>query len=175
MSAPSNKQKILAAAASVTERHGAANLTLDRVAEAARLSKGGLLYHFPSKRALLEGMLEHLLALMNDRLKLIAVTDATPATQLSGLIEALTQQTKAERAMTQALLAAAAEDPALLENARDQFAAWLHHSEQLSPYGAVLVLAAEGLLLLDLLGLLKNDAERERLSTLLGKTASDWS
>ena len=59
----SSKQRILQAAASVVDESGAAHLTLEAVAEAAGLSKGGLLYHFPNKRALLSGMLEYLLDL----------------------------------------------------------------------------------------------------------------
>jgi AcrR family transcriptional regulator len=37
---------------------GAGVLTMDRVAEAAGLSKGGLIYHFPTKEALLAGFQE---------------------------------------------------------------------------------------------------------------------
>ena len=39
---------------------GSRAATLDAVAEAAGVSKGGLLYHFPSKDALVEGMLDRL-------------------------------------------------------------------------------------------------------------------
>ena len=45
---------ILEAAAGIVEASGAAHLTIDAVAAAASVSKGGVLYHFPSKQALLE-------------------------------------------------------------------------------------------------------------------------
>ena len=37
---------------------GAVHLTLDAVAERAGVSKGGLLYHFPSKESLLQAMVD---------------------------------------------------------------------------------------------------------------------
>ena len=45
------RDRILEAAERVVAEVGAARLTLDVVAQAAGVSKGGLLYHFPSKRA----------------------------------------------------------------------------------------------------------------------------
>src|SRR5215467_5089269 len=47
------RDRILDAAERVVGDVGAARLTLDVVAQAAGVSKGGLLYHFPSKESLL--------------------------------------------------------------------------------------------------------------------------
>jgi len=58
----SKRSVILEAAARRVAQSGAAHLTIDAVAKEAGISKGGLLYHFPSKEALLVGMLEQLLA-----------------------------------------------------------------------------------------------------------------
>ena len=55
------RARIRVAAAKVIERDGAGHLTLEKVAAQADLSKGGLLYHYPSKDALLQGLLDHLL------------------------------------------------------------------------------------------------------------------
>ena len=49
----SARERILEAAERVITEVGAAHLTLDAVAQAAGVSKGGLLYHFPSKESLL--------------------------------------------------------------------------------------------------------------------------
>jgi AcrR family transcriptional regulator len=51
------RQKVLEAAERIVSRVGGHGLTLDAVSEEAGISKGGLLYHFPSKDALLEGLL----------------------------------------------------------------------------------------------------------------------
>src|SRR5919112_4767165 len=57
----SSREKILDAAAELVSEIGAGRLTLDAVAERASLSKGGLLYNFPTKEALLQGMLERII------------------------------------------------------------------------------------------------------------------
>lgn len=51
-------EKILSAAAALARDIGPGNLSLDAVAERAGVSKGGLLYHFPSKSKLLEALVE---------------------------------------------------------------------------------------------------------------------
>ena len=61
MKSEQTRARIRVAAATVIERDGAGHLTLDKVAAEAGLSKGGLLYHYPTKDALLEGLLGHLL------------------------------------------------------------------------------------------------------------------
>ena len=55
-----SKQDILDAAQRIVARNGASHLTIDAVAREAGLSKGGVLYNFPTKEKLLEGMLERL-------------------------------------------------------------------------------------------------------------------
>ena len=52
------RAKLLDAAAAVVRRDGAQALTLDAVAAEAGVSKGGLLYHFKSKRELLDALVE---------------------------------------------------------------------------------------------------------------------
>jgi len=49
---------LLDAAETVVVRQGIANLTLDAVAVEAKLSKGGLLHHFPNKDCLVEAMVQ---------------------------------------------------------------------------------------------------------------------
>lgn len=56
----SNRTRILDAAFSVVQRDGVTALTYESVAAEAGLTKGGLLYHFPSREALLQGLHEHL-------------------------------------------------------------------------------------------------------------------
>ena len=54
------KRKLLEAAALVVKEKGASQLTLEAVAKQANVSKGGLLYHYPNKQALLKAMISHL-------------------------------------------------------------------------------------------------------------------
>ncbi len=62
MSRPSARPKLIDAALTVVEERGIAALTLDAVAEYAGVTKRGLLYHFPSKHALLLGVHEDMAA-----------------------------------------------------------------------------------------------------------------
>lgn len=58
------RTRILDAAERIVLRRGVGGLTLEAAAREAGVSKGGLLYHFASKEALLSGMLERLAAFM---------------------------------------------------------------------------------------------------------------
>lgn len=55
---PNSRQAILDAAEALASEIGANHMSLDAVAAKAGISKGGLLYQFPSKVALLKGMIE---------------------------------------------------------------------------------------------------------------------
>src|SRR5262249_22876104 len=54
---PNSREAILDAAEALASQIGANHMSLDAVAKKAGISKGGLLYQFPSKVALLQGML----------------------------------------------------------------------------------------------------------------------
>ncbi|HFK6268661.1 TPA: TetR family transcriptional regulator, partial [Listeria monocytogenes] len=52
------KNNLLTAASEIVKEEGVVKLTLEAVAQRAGVSKGGLLYHYPSKEALIKGMVE---------------------------------------------------------------------------------------------------------------------
>lgn len=56
----SGRERVLDSYAEILRNEGAAAATLDEVARRAEISKGGLLHHFGSKEALVEGLLERL-------------------------------------------------------------------------------------------------------------------
>lgn len=53
------KAMIFEACSQILRRDGLSSLTLDAVADEAKLSKGGLLYHFPNKLALIEALFDY--------------------------------------------------------------------------------------------------------------------
>jgi AcrR family transcriptional regulator len=59
------RTRILDAVERIVVARGVAGLTLDAAAREAGVSKGGLLYHFASKEALLAGLMERLAAFMS--------------------------------------------------------------------------------------------------------------
>lgn len=153
------RARLLQAAATVVEHHGAAKLTLDRVAAEASVSKGGLLYHFPSKQALLEGMMQDLLSRSRERLEDgRRAFDGDPRATIRSFVRAEAEQGPAERRMTSALIAAAAQDPKLIAPARALFADWMRQVKAESDDGPLLMLACEGIRFLSMFDLLPGGA-----------------
>ncbi|AZE46016.1 Transcriptional regulator, AcrR family [Pseudomonas chlororaphis] len=56
----SNRSKILDAAIRVINRDGLTAVTFDSVAAEAEVTRGGMIYHFPSREALIEAINQHL-------------------------------------------------------------------------------------------------------------------
>ena len=158
MKSKKNRARIRVAAAKVIERDGAGRLTLEKVAAEAGVSKGGLLYHYPSKDALLQGLLDHLL---ENRAGLIeglsSPDDLSNTALLNSLIDADFDLPKEERIMAQGLIAASAENPDLLTPAREHVVAVfsaLSESKHAAAQAQTIFLASQGLQFLQLLGLL---------------------
>lgn len=63
------KEKILRAACNLIEEQGITRFTLENIAQRANVSKGGLLYHFPSKEILVQSMIEEFLKELNNSLR----------------------------------------------------------------------------------------------------------
>ncbi len=108
----SARQKILAAADELSRDLGPANLSLDAVAQRAGVSKGGLLYHFPSKARLLKAMVEHYIEVFDANL---AETEREHGGGENRLVEAYLDLVVADLARkqppSQGVLAALSENP----------------------------------------------------------------
>jgi AcrR family transcriptional regulator len=61
------RERVLDAAESVVIKRGVNDMTLEAVAAQARVSKGGLLYHFPSKDAIVQGMVSRIASIVQER------------------------------------------------------------------------------------------------------------
>lgn len=70
MSKPSKKSIIAEAAGLIVVEQGSLDITLEAVAKRANVSKGGLLYHFPTKDALIYGAIEHLMGELDELIAL---------------------------------------------------------------------------------------------------------
>ena len=159
------KQRLLETANRIVQRDGAARLTLDAVAAEAGVSKGGLLYHFKTKRDLLDAMLEGWLE--EFAAEIDAAREGRPFAH--GYVKAsdMSGWAAAERATEFGLLAAMVDQPGTLERVRARYAAWQEQlaGEAADPVEATVArLAADGLWLNDLLGLAPPAGElRERV------------
>ena len=169
------RNEILEAAFKVVEQQGANHLTIDAVAKAADFSKGGVLYHFASKKALLTGMLDHLIEINRNRMD--AHQQQSNDNPLAALLHARDEMTAAEQRASLALLVAFAEDTDLLDPARDQFNAMFKRATDQSGNvmeATLLFLANEGLRYLDLFNLNPlQDKERIKVSRYLSEKAGE--
>ena len=139
------RAKLLDAAGAVIRRDGPQALTLDAVAAQAGVSKGGLLYHFKSKRELLDGLVDRW---MDDFQRDI---DAEAGNFARRYVAANDGAHAEEVGMLAALVA----DPQVLAAVRDRHETWQDRvaSEGGDPVDATVArLAADGLWLADLLG-----------------------
>jgi AcrR family transcriptional regulator len=151
------RARLLDAASTVIRRDGPQALTLDAVAAQAGVSKGGLLYHFASKRELLDALVARWLDDFDRDI------EAEPGNFAERYVRA-SDGAKAEEA---GLLAALVADPKVLATVRERHVAWQDRvaAEAGDPVdGTVARLAADGLWLADLLGIAPPEGDlRERV------------
>ena len=172
MARPSRRRELLDAANAVIRRDGAHALTLDAVAAEAGVSKGGVLYHFGSKRALIDGLVG---CWLDDFEAQFDGPDFAAAyVRASDLSDAGPELSASEFGMLAALI----EVPEVLEVARERHAEWMERmlGGALAREDAWLVrLAADGLWYSDLLGVAppQGDDRRRLIARLLAFAAGD--
>ena len=169
----SSQDAIVDAAEAVVLKGGAAHMTLDAVAAKAGVSKGGLLYHFPTKKALLKAMLDRHVQRLDEarKRKSAELPDGATRAIEAYILSSLARDRRTER-ISAALLAAVAHDPRLLEPIRNKYQRVL---SELTPSGlrferaAVIALAADGLRLLEILSLspLKDKQRKQVIEEML--------
>lgn len=144
----SSRVTILEAAAAVCAEVGVRGLTLQAVADRAGMSKGGLLYNFPSKDALLHGMVDQYVEQIGG-----GTADSTTMTSLQRLLLHRAQcKDDGERQAASSMVAAIAERPELLHPVRRLYSRIWDELKAGDQPGQALVawLASEGLFLFEL-------------------------
>jgi len=166
------RDRILDAAADLVGEIGAGRVTLDAVAERAGLSKGGLLYHFPNKDALLQGMIERMVdEAVAEKDQLRGETDVVRNREAYLSVAATLERACDECQVANGLLAALAENPRLLDPVRRvvsrEWEALKTNSDD--PEAALVAwLAAQGLSALAMHEISPlDDADRERVAAAL--------
>jgi len=147
---------MLDAAQAVVLRAGVARLTLDAVAKRAGVSKGGVMYNFPTKAALLEAMIERLVARnVHAHAAITAKLPDRPGRSLRAYVMNSARALDDDDRVSAALLAAVANDPGLLAPAARYFAQRFASISRDLPFerAALVHLATEGLWMLELLRL----------------------
>ncbi len=154
----SRREAMLDAAAELVHQNGAAHLTLDAVCVKANVSKGGLLYHFPTKEDLLRAMATRLIDTMNS-IKQKEMEKLPPSRAKLLKAHLLSMEylwSERVRPIASALLAVGANDPGLLKSVGEAQRKMLREMEEsgLSPaFIRIATFAVLGLHLSEMLGL----------------------
>ena len=126
MRKPEKIEELLRAAHNVVCRDGVARLTLDLVAKEAGVSKGAVLYYFPSKNALIAAMLDTHFAAADVQRKALMESDPLPhpGKFLRASVRLMCEYDELEERGGAGILASIANDPALLDVLRSRIAVW---------------------------------------------------
>src|SRR4051812_2506865 len=101
------RSRLLDAAEQIASRDGVSNLTLEGVAREAGTSKGGLLYHFPSKSALIMAIVERRAEQCEASQALNCTDDTTPGAYTRAYLQTRTASLEPDRKPFQAAIVAA--------------------------------------------------------------------
>lgn len=127
---PNARDAILDAAHRVAEREGAGHVTLDAVAREAGVSKGGLLYNFPNKEALLIAMLERMVTRIDREMDAyLHAHHGEDKAIMKTMLRAVDLKDHIHPQIKMAILAAAADKPDLLDPIRRVYRKWLDRIE----------------------------------------------
>lgn len=110
-----SRQRILEAAAAVARESGAGNLSLDDVAARAGISKGGLLYNFPTKAALMRALVEAYIAEFEAQLDEAVRVPGGDSRLLGDYVRLSALDSEETKPGAAGVLAAIAEDPDFLK------------------------------------------------------------
>lgn len=163
VSTSNTRDRILDSLQGILVSVGYSAVTLDAVAREAQVSKGGLLYHFPSKAALMNGLVQRLVELAEAEFEEAREGD-------EGVVRVFLRtslpQSPEERELYWALIAALRSHEELEEEAVQHvqylFAHWreLLHEELTDPVLAEIILrAGDGLYMAAIAGLAPPDPE----------------
>lgn len=171
--ASTTRQTLLRAASQLVRDEGVDALTLEAVARVAGVSKGGLLYHFPTKEALISGMIDVMLDVFEENLHrhLDQMQDTSPGAWLRAYIAATFDSSSNDYSIGAALSAAVTLTPQLLTPIRTRFVHWQQQAiaSGIDPARATLIrMAVDGVFFADLFGLAPpQDALRNQLAAAL--------
>lgn len=162
------RAEIMEKALEVAAETGAMGFTLDAVAARTTVSKGALLHHFPSKGALLEGMIDHLGKIYTDAVLEEAARDPEPYGRNARAYLRITvneASTPQDVRIGRVVMAACAIEPALSE----RWSKWIQRvtaDDPADPVGAddalLLRLLADGLWISDIFGVHRVSPEQRR-------------
>lgn len=123
--AKSKREHILKSASELVTAVDFKALTLDAVAKEAGVSKGGLLYHFPSKDALLQGITVYIFDKFNELFHSYAEEDSREHGKwCRAYIQASKYDLKHNRFLNVGVMSAALLEPVVVDNLNKSYTYW---------------------------------------------------
>lgn len=176
---PAARQKIIDASRAIVLERGAGALTFEEISQVSGVTRGGITYHFPTKQALLQGLVDNDVRQWKNVESENRPKDCPEdAAELIGFIRAHTSEDPARRRFVSGMLSAVTLDPPILDPARKferermEGIDWSEKNLKLQ----MLRFAAIGLFWSELFGCPDTPVEvRRKLVMLLEETAIDWS
>lgn len=170
------QEKILEEAEKIVMTSGAIHLTLDNIAKKAKISKGGLLYHFPNKEQLLKAMINNFVSKeIQEREKAMAELKDKERTFLLTHLLAWKKSDTKKLKLASSLIAAVAHNPDFTLPAKEKYKEVIHKmkAESKEPLEAILLfLANEGLWLAEIVGISPfNQEEKKEILEYIEKKA----
>lgn len=176
---PAARQKIIDASRAIVLERGAGALTFEEISQVSGVTRGGITYHFPTKQALLQGLVDNDVRQWKNVESENRPKDCPEdAAELIGFIRAHTSEDPCRRRFVSGMLSAVTLDPPILDPARRferermEGIDWNEKNLKLQ----MLRFAAIGLFWSELFGCPDTPVEvRRKLVALLEETAIDWS
>lgn len=164
----SSKQKILTAAEELSRETGPGHLSLDAVAMRAGVSKGGLLYNFPTKAKLLEALVErHLEEFDRAMREREEASGNTPNGVTKAYLDLVIRELECRQPPASGLMAALAEAPHFLDPVRHFQRIFLDRIKENASdptFAVIIFLALQGIRSMELFNIgILTDEESQRV------------
>jgi AcrR family transcriptional regulator len=162
-SAADTRDRLMRSAIQIMQTKGIERLTLDAVSKEAQVSKGGLLYHFSSKEALVTGVIQYLIDDFEAAIARELAQDQSPESPgkwLRAYVNATFNYQALPTTLISNLMAAATIHPDLLKSVQARWDVWQQklQPEGIDPVNANLIrLAADGVGMNEMFGIVVSD------------------
>lgn len=124
MPRPSHRERFLDAAAELIRDGGPLELTFDRLADVTGASKGGLLYHFATKRELVAALLDHTFDRFERDVEARTALDTRPFAWAHAYVDASLDVRVSRPELLAALVVEQVDSREVLHACRDRMSSW---------------------------------------------------
>ncbi len=156
-----DRDKVLDAAEAIVTQQGAAALTIDAVAKASKITKGGMQYCFVSKDNLLRAMIDRWQNAFDDEVERYVAADPQPNALIRGHLLATRDGADGDQSRSAVMLTTLLQQPQEVAASREWYLtrlAGLNYDIPTDRRAAIAFIAGEGAFLLRALGFVEFEA-----------------